>query len=50
MNFRLNYSFGPSICQEISVWSSSFSLSQFNPYFLKNDSIWSSPLILTRWC
>jgi len=36
---RLNYSFGPFICQEILVWSSNFSLSQFGPHFLKNDSI-----------
>jgi len=45
---RLNYSFGPSICHEISLWSSSFSLSQFGPHFLKTDSIWSSPLTLTK--
>jgi len=50
INIRLNYSFGPSICHEISVWSSSFSLSQFGPHFLKNDSIWSSPFTLTRRC
>jgi len=31
----LNYSFTPSICHEILVWSSSFSLSQFRPHFLK---------------
>jgi len=49
-NFGLNYSFGPSICQVILVWSSSSSLSQFGPHFLKNDSIWSLPLILTRRC
>jgi len=36
---RLNYSFSPSICHEISVWSLSFSLSQFGSHFLKNDSI-----------
>jgi len=48
--FRWNYSFGLSICHEISVWFSSFSLSQFGPYFLKNDSIWFSPLTLTRRC
>jgi len=47
---RLNYSFGLSICYEISVWSSSFSLSQFGPHFLKINSILSSPLTLTRWC
>jgi len=45
-----NYSFGPFICHEISLWSSSFLLSQFGPYFLKNDSIWSSPLTLTKRC
>jgi len=45
---RLNYYFDPFICHEISFWSSSFSLSQFGPYFLKNDSIWSSPLTLTK--
>jgi len=48
--FRLNYSFGPFICHKISVWSSSFLLSQFGPHFLKNDSIWSSPLTLTKRC
>jgi len=50
INYRLNYSFGPSICHKILVWSSSFSLSQFGPHFLKNDSIWFSPLTLTRRC
>ena len=50
MKERLNYSFGPSICHEISLWSSSFSLSQFGPHFLKTDSIWSSPLTLTKGC
>jgi len=34
----------------ISVWSSSFSLSQFGPHFLKNDLIWSLSLNLTRRC
>jgi len=33
--FWLNYPFGPSICHEISVWSLSFSLSQFVLIFLK---------------
>jgi len=47
---RLNYPFGSSICHEISVWSSSFSLSQFDHHFLKNDSIWFSPLTLIRLC
>jgi len=50
INIRLNYSFGPFICHKISLWSSSFSLSQFSPHFLKNDSIWSSPLTLTKRC
>jgi len=50
INFRINYSFDLFICHEILVWFSSFSLSQFGPHFLKNDSIWSSPLTLTkRW-
>jgi len=33
--YWLNYSFGPSICCEISVRSSSFSFSQFGLHFLK---------------
>jgi len=46
----LNYSFGLSICQVISIWFSNFLLSQFGPHFLNNDSIWLLPLILTRRC
>jgi len=34
--------FGLFICHEILFCSSSLSLSQFGPHFLKNDSIWSS--------
>ena len=32
LKYWLNYSFGPSICHEILVSSSSFSLSQFGPH------------------
>jgi len=36
---KVKLSFCPFICHEISVWSSSFSLSQFGHHFLRNDSI-----------
>jgi len=37
----LNYSFDIPICHVISIWSSSFFLSQFGPYFFKNNSSYS---------